>query len=504
MKCKSVKIISLEEFLYYIMFSLLISLKGLGLDEASPVFRLGLICSIFLFTAKIVIGRYSLKELVIIATGGLWGIYVFFNVGTFSILIYALLAFGMKNISVTKVMKVGTVVYTVCFFTTVTLAVFFNRAGVQVVHQKLGLGPLLRESLGYSHPNVLHVTYVVLMAFILFVCKKDNKVKTIIGMIVGSILVFFYSLSYTGLMISGVFICINLYFTYRNSISKIEQIIIKSIFPFCIFFSTIVMYFLDGKIYEILNKMLNNRIWAIKVFLYYYEQTVWGQKILKENYSLDNSFIFALAWYGIAFFAVVIVAYWNLIDRYLKENRRNELAIIISFLIAGITEQFLFNASIKNITTIFLGEVFFEFINGKGKEFSIGSKWNRIFNFNRKLTNLIKKNPTSARKSILLHFGMIILSLLIGCVVPVKQYENVYVNEKQCHCNGELVNLEQIEVGERTLVIGNMTNENQFYHFTKENSDLIEVNEIRYRISLSVYVYAILCLLNMRKDKRPR
>ena len=161
----------LEEILYYLMFSLLLSLKGIGLDEGSILFRIGLVGGIVLFFAKILVGKYSIRELIFIALGLLWGIFIFFNMGSFGILVYALLAFGMKNISVSKVMKLGAVVWSICMAVTITAAIFFDRVGVQVVHEKLGLGPILRESLGYGHPNVLHITYLLFMVFILYTCN---------------------------------------------------------------------------------------------------------------------------------------------------------------------------------------------------------------------------------------------------------------------------------------------------------------------------------------------
>ena len=121
-----------------------------------------------LFGAKILVGSYSLKELVLIVLGGFWSIFIFFNMGSFGILVYVLLALGMKNISVTKVMKLGALVWSSCFFITITAAIFMDRPGVQVVHEKLGLGPILRESLGYGHPNVLHITYILFIFQVLF------------------------------------------------------------------------------------------------------------------------------------------------------------------------------------------------------------------------------------------------------------------------------------------------------------------------------------------------
>lgn len=495
--------ISLEEALYDVMFSLLLCLKGVGLDEGSMLFRIGLAVAVVLFAAKILIGRYSVKELLVIVAGIVWGIFVFVHVGSFSIFIYALMVLGMKNVSVQRVMKLGAVVWSVCFMFTVTAALFFDRTGVLLVHEKLGLGPVLRESLGYSHPNVLHVTYIVLMAFVLYACDRKSVWKTIALLLIGDFLVFMYSMSYTGLLISFGMIVVYLYFTYRKKLSIGERILITSILPLCVIASVLpIVLNSHGKIYQVLNLALNNRVWAIKVFFDQYEVTLWGQKIIWDGYSLDNSYIYALAWYGILFVMVVVFLYWQMIRQYLKEERRKELAIVITFLIAGLTEQFLFNASIKNITFVFVGEVLFSVLQQKDKELTLAGRWNRRIEVSLEWCEKCKQRLGQLRwKRLAAQYIVINVIILSGLLfVQTNSYHQVYVNEKMCDCGGELVSEEEIQNSEDTLVLGEASADTKFYYFTEENSNFIQVMDGRYKISLSVYlsVPVIALLVGMR------
>lgn len=498
--------ISLEEILYYIMFSLLISLKGLGLDEGAILFRLGLLIAICLFGTKILVGKYSIKEMLFILLGGMWGIYIFFNIGSFSILIYALIVLGMKNISVSRVMKVGTIVYSICFFLTVTVAIFFNRTGVQLVHEKLGLGPILRESLGYTHPNVLHVTYIILMVFILYTCKKENILKTVVGLMLGNIWIFTYSISYTGMVISVVMILVYLYFVHRENISFLEQVLIKLILPICVCISTIVAHVVEGNLYVLLNTLFNYRIWAIKVFFNYHEITAFGQRILEQGFSLDNSYIYALAWYGVVFLVVMVIGYWILIDKYLKEDKRRELAIIIAFLFAGMTEQFLFNASIKNITLVFMGDIIFRSIREKEKELNLASKYNHTYdiNFNKIFLIWEKNKNINWRKAIATYLVVNIWVLLILFLIPTNNYNRIYANERICDCGGELASKEEIIQAEDTLILGKISAEDQYYYFTKENSNLITVMDYRYKLSLSIYISAFITAIGISIEKKTK
>lgn len=486
---------SLEEVLYYIMFSLLLCLKGVGLEESSSMFRGVLAAAIILFIAKILIGRYSIRELIVLSVGVFGGVFYFWHIGSLSILIYALILLGMKNVSVPKVMRIGAVVWSACFIATVTAAIFLSRTGVQLVHEKLGLGPVLRESLGYSHPNVLHVTYIVLMAFILYTCEKKSVMKTIVLLLLGDIWVFLYSMSYTGLLISFGMLVVYLYFTYRKQILIGEKIAIASILPLCIIVSIIpVVFDAHGRIYQIMNSALNNRVWAIKVFFDQYPQTIFGQRIIRENFSLDNSYIYALAWYGIAFLLVMAVLYEVLVIKYLRTNRRKELAIILSFLVAGITEQFLFNASIKNITFVFLGEVIFEFLKQEENEVSLLSRLNHTLRIPMewKTDWMQKLKSTSKQRSwkrVVIQYIIINSIVLSGLFfIKTNPFKQVYVNEGMCDCGGILVSEDQINETDDTLVLGNRSEEDQFYYFTDENSNFIKVMDGRYKISLSIYI----------------
>lgn len=319
--------------------------------------------------------------------------------------------------------------------------------------------------------------------------------KTIVLLLLGDIWVFLYSMSYTGLLISFGMIGVYLYFTYRKQISIGEKIAIVSILPLCLVVSIIpVALNAHGRIYQIMNSVLNNRVWAIKVFFAQYPQTIFGQRIIRDNFSLDNSYIYALAWYGIAFLLVMAVLYEVLVIKYLRTNRRKELAIILSFLVAGITEQFLFNASIKNITFVFIGEMIFELLKQKGKELSLLSRLNHTPGIPVEWKTGWKQKVKSSSKQMSWKRGVIqyiiINSIVLSGLFFIKTnpYKQVYVNEGMCDCGGILVSGDQINETEDTLVLGNKSEEDQFYYYTDENSNFIKVMDGRYKISLSIYI----------------
>ena len=154
-----------------------------------------------------------------------------------------------------------------------------------------------------------------------------------------------------------------------------------------------------------------------------------------ENFSLDNSFVYALAWYGVLFLLVISVFYWILIKECLKQERRKELAIILTFLLAGITEQFLFNASVKNITFIFMGNVLYQYVGQAGKKLRLASKWNRTFQIpvDKAICYMHSTNKNSWRKNVVLYVILSSLTLLTFCLTIKYPYSHVYVNLSLIH-----------------------------------------------------------------------
>lgn len=491
--CKSK--ISLEELLYDILFSIILFTKGIGLDEGSPLFRCCLMFAILLLACKFLMGKYSITELIIVGLLGIWGVFTFKVTGSLGMFIYVILIIGMKNVSVKRVFTVGMGVWSLCMLYTVTAAVFFGRTGVRVIHEKLGLGPILRESLGYTHPNVLHITYIVLITFTLYLCRENQKkfFTAAILLLLGDIYIFLYSVSFTGLLFSFALFILFFYFQKRKTFSRLETVIIEGMPVLCIIISIVLPLILDdGILYKVFNKILNNRVWAIRTFFQYYQVTFFGGGNEGIEFSLDNSYVSALNGYGMIPLAIIILTYCLLLRYSLKKNRRMELTIICTFLIAGLSEPFLFNASVKNITVVLIGELLYEAIGERGYVFTFFSAHNRSFPFSFDLWERIRrwlgrvKWKTAVCVILLTGMGCFLCLLPRDCA----GIDRVYADERLCHVGGETVLLPEEPTDERTLYIGNKSADINYYFFSRENSKLIEIVDLRIKVSVSLYAAA--------------
>ena len=186
-----------EEVCYFGFFILLSVTKGLGLYEGQKLFEL-LVLPAFLFALmKLIITPYTKRQwamqvLLLLLTG-----VVFYNSHERGILFLAFMVLGMKNISVKKVFHTGLWVWSACAVFLSIFSFFRLEHTVYRVHAKLGMGHIFRWSLGFSHPNILHITYLALCAFLLYEMGERYRFRHFGLLMVGNLLVFFYSVSYT-------------------------------------------------------------------------------------------------------------------------------------------------------------------------------------------------------------------------------------------------------------------------------------------------------------------
>ena len=149
-----------------------------------------------------------------------------------------------------------------------------------------------------------------------------------------------------------------LYFELRSQFTKPEKVLMQCVLPVGLAFSLLAPLIPEGnQFYEFMNRLMNTRLRLSKYFLTQEKITLFGQQfhLADKDLNMDNSYVFALMTYGAVVFVLLMIAYFFTIRNLVKENRRKELAITLGFLIAGISEPFLFNTSFKNVSLIFVG-----------------------------------------------------------------------------------------------------------------------------------------------------
>ncbi len=356
------KNLTLEELFYFAFFILLSITKGLGFYEGQALFKLLVILAFICALIKIFITPYTKKQWAVQLVLLSLSVLIYYESRSLGILFIMFTILGMKDISVKKVFKIGLYTWSACAIALSIFSFFRLEHTIYRVHPKIGLGPIFRWSLGFTHPNILHITYLVLCAYIIYELAEYYTLKHFVLLMLGNLLVFVYSVSYTGFGITALLLAGGLYIKIRPKFNLIEKSAANLLLPIIIIVSFVLPLMFNMKWVQKINDILGSRILLAKLFLIPEYVSLFGVKtadVVTASITLDSSYIWGFINYGIIPFALFMIAYLILIADYSHKQKTRELLIIISFVIAGFTEQLLFNTSFKNITLFFLGELLF-------------------------------------------------------------------------------------------------------------------------------------------------
>ena len=444
----------IAEIFYYLFWVIMIYAKGTGLYEGMRAYNICLVLAFFFLSLKFILTRYCIADLLWIIPVILLCGWVYLHSNDQSAIILVAMAVGLKDIKLSRVFGTGLLMWIGCFIFLSLRALTGGYAGPFLVHEKLGLGPILRWSLGYTHPNVLQITYVVISAFILYLWnlklgRKQWKISLLL--MAGNLYVFLYSISFTGFLLMVVLLFFNLYLSNRKRIHRIEYILLQCVFPLCVLFSVAGPMILnkDGPVFQFFTHLLNSRYSATRIYIDELGLTLFGVDVPHlYGYAVDCSYTEAILSYGCVLFALIVLGYLYTIKRLTDQKRWSELAIILSLLVAGISEPFLFNTSFKNITMLLVGDCIFAWSGMPAekwgektflaKEISLLSKWNKAFYISDKeIKAFIQKVKSRVYKKRKILSGIVIavgISCMTMTAMFVQNPDSIYIGIGNTDC----------------------------------------------------------------------
>lgn len=381
--------IGVNEILYGVFFCLLFFAKGFGLYDGQPAFKLILVAAVLCLAAKCMTESYSVREIVIMGLILLICAVTYVTSGDKGLLLYAMMLAGMKNVNREYLLRAALVTWSVSFVLLWLVSMTHMGNTAYRVAGKLGMDHIFRWSMGYAHPNVLHISYLILAALILLVLGEGISRKWYLILAVGNLLVFLYSVSYTGVAIVFLLLIGRGYLQLRKKIGTVEKILLGAVFPACVLLSVAGPLILHGKVFRLLDRALNTRLTLAKHYLKPEYISLLGTRlseITSSHWTMDNSYVFCLIAYGILPFAGVCGLYLYLTARLLKRDETTALLVILVLAAAGLTEPFLFNTAFKNITFVFIGQEIYADLSrrrereiglriGKSRKCTVDTKW---------------------------------------------------------------------------------------------------------------------------------
>lgn len=502
------KKVSVSELCYYLFFSILFFAKALGFYDGQIIFKLCLVSAAFFVFVKIILTEYGIKEFIAITALAFLGAVIYRNSGEKSALIFLVMMIGFKNISLERIMKIGLTVWGLGFGIMVLKSMAGIGDEIVMAHHKFGID-ILRRGLGYTHPNVLHVSYAILVTLVLFVIEDNqSRIRSYVWLLVGNVVIFLYSVSYTGFLLVSFFVFFNIYFTYRKKISILEKVLIQSIFPVSVLFSLFAPVWVepDTPLFNFLNKVLNSRFYASRLYLQENPLTLFGSRIsASHTYALDSSYVTLLIYGGLILFLLVCAGYAHAIYVGMKRKNVKELSMLLSFSIAGVIEPFLFNLSFKNLSLLIIASYLYALCKD-GRNVKLLSGWDKEINLRRVFVYKQKQDISwqGERKAML--EALIIAMLAGGCFCLMAHMPTrIVVGEKYCDISGEPRRLNKAEYeGEENIIFYGCTDETvEVYEF---GSDTIIFERNRNMVGIMYIVfsgaYAVLLYLYRKRNEK--
>lgn len=369
----------MSELCFYIFFVSLLFAKGIGLYDGQTVFKAFLIAALIGWAGKAALTGYTAREMLTYSALLILGGAVYLVSHEKGVLFVILLLCGLKNINIKKLFQVGTVTWILSFGVLFFLTTVHIVDSPFKVHDRLGMGRVIRWSLGYAHPNVLHISYLVFVCFLVYLLQEKLQFSYLLLLELGNLFVFMYSLSTTGFLVTTICLVLVCYWKIRKQFNKAEQILIQLCLPFCLLLSFGGPLLLKGKLFDVANKLLNTRLELSKWFLLNQPVKLLGvdtTSIVTSLRTMDNSYVFAWITYGVIFSLFIMYVYFRGIHRKTVQQDGIALCVILSCLIAGLTEPFLFNTSFKNLSLLLVGAEF-SYGGKEGHGIAAGSAYDR-------------------------------------------------------------------------------------------------------------------------------
>lgn len=359
--------VTAAQYCYLLYFAVMFLAKAIGLYDGQLLYNISIVVGMTFFGLKVLFSRHTVFELCWMTFLIVCGFLVVYCTDQRGFLFYMTLVCGIKDVPEKRVFKTALLIlgfaYPVMAFLTITGIVdeYYR------LHHKMGMY-IICHGLGYPHPNVTHVTYMILTMLILYFVRNRSALQMLkisILLMIGNMLVFAYTFSFTGAIAVTVYLIINFCLVSISSARKIWGVLSQLVLPICLSFAMIGPLVIKGHLFDVINKALNTRFYLSKYFLTTQPATLFGMRFLPDelesyNYTMDCSYVYGLRQLGVIPFVILILFLFYTIYSLNKKRKDVELAIILGICVAGVTEPFMFNSSYRNIAFILIGIQVFE------------------------------------------------------------------------------------------------------------------------------------------------
>lgn len=340
-----------DNFVLNIFFALLSLSKGFGLNNSNKFSIVIFLFGLIILIGKIINEKYTMKEIFLIMCLFIIGIIDLLLSKETTILFSAICISCLKKSNVKNIIKTLMLFRLISFLSMVIL----SSLGIIEMNKMLFYRNntfVTRYSFGYSHPNLAHSTFAIIISMIIFLrYEKINLFE--LGIIEAvNILLYKFTLSRTGFIMITFFLIIILITKKFKKIGEILSNNINFVLFSCILISFLLAYLYDKLpfIYQI-NNVLTGRINYMNLVLTNYNIPLFSSNDY-GTITFDNGYFDLL--YNCGLFAFVLYIFIQIkTNKIIKQKKLiKESIFIIFYLVYCIIESY-YSSFIMNISLIF-------------------------------------------------------------------------------------------------------------------------------------------------------
>ncbi len=351
-----------SDVFYYFSFLSLVLAKARGFYSGKTEYRIIMVFSMLCLGIKLVLTKYTLKEIIAMAAIALYAVFIYLKTGyiTFTITVVTLL--GAKNIDVYDLMKKVLFVRLICM----TVLISASTAGIVGNFVKDQYDDGLTYSFGFQNPNDFMVNVFVNVALIFYLNYKKLNVLYFLLSAYAFYAVYCVTKSMTGMMLGVfllvVFLFLKIFDRLGNVGNKIKQIISAAVVPtslWCFVGTFIVsaVFDVNNKFMFTLDQLVSGRLKIQHQYWLNYGFSLLGKDISRgaarwDGVQINNGFLDSNYWcsfykYGFVsvmiFIVFLVAASWY----FHKKKDYNVVIIINTLCIYGLMEDFLISSIVN-------------------------------------------------------------------------------------------------------------------------------------------------------------
>lgn len=346
--------------LVYIFFIIITFCKGIGLSGSNIIYIFAYAIGTFFIALKMLNDSFNKKELFAVLSLVIIGLLDFFIGNTTTVLFTAISLCCLKNINRNNILKIMLWVRIFSF----TLMIILSLTGVinndYILHYRAETGFIKRYCFGYSHPNLAHSTFSIIIFLFGYIYYKKINFFTITFLEIINFILYNFTLSRTGFIILTLYLILLYLFKKIKIIRKIIPKVLKFALLFFIIISIVLAYtYTTSELVKKLDVLLTGRLNYMNILIRNYSIPIIGSDSYNEIVLFDNGY-FSMFYEGGLLATIWFVYYLTKTNNFLiKNNKDKEMLLMLFFLFYCMFESYFMNI-LMNPTLIFICDYIFK------------------------------------------------------------------------------------------------------------------------------------------------